>query len=94
MIWNQHAEKSMTKKTRGFATVHAKRIQLEGLGDPKDLQVSRLVDLRPIKNVAKKLPPTSVLREVVLAEPADRLDFREFLGKIPIWLKLLEREVS
>jgi len=29
-----------------------------------------------------------LLREILLTEPVDELDFREFLGRVHVWLQL------
>ena len=50
------------------------------------------VTTAPLKRFARrKLPQASALREVLLAE-GDSLSPVEFLSKLDIWLKLLERE--
>lgn len=56
-----------------------------------DTSTQRDVNLRSLKRVVSEhLPLGSVLREVVLAEP-DRLSPYEFIGKVPIWLRLAEK---
>jgi hypothetical protein len=42
---------------------------------------------------AKRLPESSLLREVLLTEK-DQLDPVEFLARLNVWLKILERETS
>jgi len=50
------------------------------------------VTIAPLKRFARiKLPQSSALREVLLTE-GDSLSPIEFLSKLDIWLKLLERE--
>ena len=50
------------------------------------------VTIVPLKRFAlRKLPQGSALREVLLTE-GDSLSPLEFLSKLDIWLKLLERE--
>ena len=51
---------------------------------------AKKVNLRPLKEYVAKLP-RSPLRELILNEPADALDFREFLGRLHVWLQLLHR---
>jgi hypothetical protein len=52
---------------------------------------TKKVTLKPLKQYAAKLPRSSPLRELILTEPADELDIREFLGRVHVWLKLLRR---
>jgi len=47
------------------------------------------VALKPLRRFAAKLPPSSLLREILLDEPEDELDVREFLGRVHVWLQLL-----
>jgi hypothetical protein len=47
------------------------------------------VDVRPLKNLARKLPPSSVFRVALLAED-DIMDAVEYTCKIRIWMKLLD----
>jgi len=54
--------------------------------------VASTVTTVPLKRFARRrLPQSSALREVLLAE-GDSLSPVEFLSKLDIWLKLLERE--
>ena len=50
------------------------------------------ISLKPLKQYAAKLRP-SLLKEILLdePEPEDELDFREFLGRVHVWLRLLCR---
>jgi len=48
------------------------------------------INIRLLKRFALELPPGySILRDCILEEP-DMLNRRELLGKIPIYLRLLE----
>ncbi len=50
------------------------------------------VDISPLKHFAlERLPSHSTLRHVLLVEP-ERLSPEEFLGRIPVWLTLLDLE--
>jgi hypothetical protein len=50
------------------------------------------VDITGIKEFVRKLPPTSVLRDVIMSEP-DVMTLAEFASKSSIWLKLSGREL-
>ncbi len=51
------------------------------------------IDIRRIKDCVRKLPPSSILRELILSEP-DMLTGLEFVTKGEIWLKLSMRELD
>jgi len=54
----------------------------------------KLVDLRKLKTFAhEKLSQWPMLRELILTEP-DKVEAPEFLGKVPVWLKLLQKGVD
>jgi hypothetical protein len=49
---------------------------------------------RSLKTFAlRHLPRSSTLKDILLSEP-DELSPAEFLARIDLWLRLLEREVS
>jgi len=48
----------------------------------------RVIEIRKLKDFALKLPPNSILREILLLED-DELDVHTFLARMPIWLKLI-----
>ncbi|GAI54064.1 unnamed protein product [marine sediment metagenome] len=53
---------------------------------------AKLLDLRRLKRFAReKLSTHPILRDLILMEP-DKVDAREYLGKLPIWVELLELE--
>lgn len=52
----------------------------------KELDITRLRNF-----VAAKLPPQSVLRDLLLMEK-DRIPTGEFLARLPVYLALLRRE--
>jgi len=55
------------------------------------LDAMKPVDLRRLKIFAhEKLSRWPVLRELILMEP-DKVEAPEFLGKVPVWLKLFKR---
>ncbi|MEM2028529.1 MAG: hypothetical protein QXS05_04005 [Candidatus Bathyarchaeia archaeon] len=49
------------------------------------------IDIRPLKNFARKLPPCA-LRTVLLAED-DFIDLTRFFALIPLWLRLAKEGV-
>ncbi len=52
------------------------------------------VDIRLLKHFAlERLPSHSALRYVLLVEP-ERLSVEEFIGRIPVWLALLDHELE
>lgn len=54
----------------------------------------KTVNLGQLKTFAlTNLPMGSTLRDVILTE-TEELDAREFLGKVGVWMKLFELEVS
>jgi hypothetical protein len=55
-------------------------------------QADRLVDVSNLKELAaKRLEPDSALRDILLRE-REILSTDEFLAKLDIWLKLLDKE--
>ena len=51
----------------------------------------KLVDLRKLKMFAhEELSSWPMLRELILMEP-DKVEAPELLGKVPVWLKLLQK---
>jgi len=51
------------------------------------------VDVRRLKKFAfSRLPKNSTLRDLILSEE-DKLEAHTFLARLPIWLKLLEKEI-
>ena len=58
---------------------------------PTRLPANGKVAIRPIKDVARKLPPDHPLRVVILSEP-DELDGDECFVKLTVWLRLLPRD--
>ena len=53
----------------------------------------KTVDVRRLKDFALRLPRAAVLRDLLLTED-DELDVKEFIVKMDLWLKLLNRESS
>jgi hypothetical protein len=53
----------------------------------------KTVDVRRLKDFALRLPRGSVLRDLLLTED-DELGVHDFLAKMDLWLKLLNRESS
>lgn len=52
----------------------------------------KLVDLHKLKAFAlKELKSHPIIRDLILMEP-DKVEVHEFLGKLPLWLGLLEKE--
>jgi hypothetical protein len=47
------------------------------------------VDVRPLKDLARRLPASSVFRVAFLAED-DFMDAAEYTCKIRVWMKLLD----
>jgi hypothetical protein len=53
-----------------------------------------MISIRAFKSyVREHLPETSFLRTTILSEP-DELSPEAFNAKVPIWLQILNREVS
>ena len=55
--------------------------------------VCKSIDIKPLKEFAYNLPKSSVLREILLSEK-DQLTTEEFVSKMEIWLKLLNRDLK
>ena len=51
------------------------------------------VDVRRLKDFALRLPRSAVLRDLLLTED-DELGVHDFLAKMDLWLRLLNRESS
>ncbi len=51
------------------------------------------IDITRIKDFVRKMPPSSILRELILSEP-DTLAPAEFVNKSEVWLKLSDRELE
>lgn len=55
------------------------------------IMAAQLVDIKCVKEFARKLPQSSVLRDVILSEP-DSLPASEFISKSAVWLKISSKE--
>jgi hypothetical protein len=53
----------------------------------------KTVDVRGLKDFALRLPRSAVLRDLLLTED-DELGVHDFLAKMDLWLRLLNRESS
>jgi hypothetical protein len=54
---------------------------------------AKKVDVRRLKDFALRLPRSAVLRDLLLTED-DELEVNDFLAKMDLWLRLLNRESS
>lgn len=60
----------------------------------REIQDNELLDIRKLKVLSEKLlPPSSLLRKVVLSEP-DHIPRSEGLVKLPLFAKMLEEELK
>jgi hypothetical protein len=50
-----------------------------------------MINISQLKEFAKELPPSSLFRELVLAEP-DIIPAPEFVDKSVVWVRLFARE--
>jgi hypothetical protein len=55
--------------------------------------MNRQVNIRALKRFSSKLPEGSILRDCLTNEP-DTLNQLEFLGKIPVYIRLLNKELK
>ena len=55
------------------------------------MQSGNMINISQLKEFAKELPPSSLFRELVLAEP-DLIPAPEFVDKSVVWVRLFARE--